>query len=150
MNHAVRLSATRVIELVGFGWLPEPIRSLAVVEIERLRFALGGKARDRRHLGEAATIVVAEAQGYTVAVDDRDATHLAQARGLGTTSTVAILRDCVHAGLLTGSEAHDLLYAMIDDHDRRLAEGLIRLTPGVRDVRNEIQVPGGPAVPTGP
>ena len=27
-----------------------------------------------------------------------------------------------------------------DDHDRRLAEGLIRLTPGVRYVRNEMQV----------
>jgi hypothetical protein len=26
-----------------------------------------------------------------------------------------------------------------DDHDRRMAEGLIRLTPGVRDVRNELQ-----------
>ena len=37
-----------------------------------------------------------------------------------------------------------------NDHDRRLAEGLIRLTPGVRDVRNEIQVPAGPALQTGP
>lgn len=27
-----------------------------------------------------------------------------------------------------------------DDHDRRLAEGLVRLTPGVHDVRNELQV----------
>jgi hypothetical protein len=27
-----------------------------------------------------------------------------------------------------------------DDHDRRLAEGMVRLTPGVRDVRNELQV----------
>jgi osmotically-inducible protein OsmY len=27
------------------------------------------------------------------------------------------------------------------DHDRRLAEGLIRLTPGVREVRNELEVP---------
>src|ERR1700693_5340715 len=40
-------------------WLGEPIRSLAVVEIERVRQALGGRPRSRRHLGEAATIVVA-------------------------------------------------------------------------------------------
>lgn len=107
-------------DVLTASWLPEPIRSLAVVDIERLRFALGGKARDRRHLGEAATIVVAEAHGYVVAVDDRDATRLAHARGLGTTTTVAILRDCVHADLLTAAAAQDLLYSMIDDYDRRL------------------------------
>jgi hypothetical protein len=27
-----------------------------------------------------------------------------------------------------------------DDHERRLAEGMVRLTPGVHDVRNELQV----------
>lgn len=27
-----------------------------------------------------------------------------------------------------------------DEHDRRLAEGMVRLTPGVHDVRNELQV----------
>jgi predicted nucleic acid-binding protein len=102
------------------SFLPEPIRSLAVDEIERLRLALGGKPRDRRHRGEAATVVVATAYSYTVVLDDRDATRLAQGRGLGTTSTVAILRECVHAGLLTPNEAHDLLYEMIDEHGRRL------------------------------
>jgi hypothetical protein len=39
--------------------------------------------------------------------------------------------------------------SVADDHDRRLAEALARLTPGVRDVRNELQVPGQPA-PSGP
>ncbi len=29
-----------------------------------------------------------------------------------------------------------------DEHDRRLAEGLVRLSPGVHAVRNELQVPG--------
>jgi osmotically-inducible protein OsmY len=28
-----------------------------------------------------------------------------------------------------------------DDHERRLAEALVRLTPGVRNVRNELAVP---------
>ena len=107
-------------DVLSASWLTEPIRSLAVVEIERTRFALGGKSRDRRHLGEAASIVVAKTHGYVVAVDDRDATRLAQARGLGTTTTPAILRECVHAGILSASEAHDLRYAMIDGHDRRL------------------------------
>ncbi|MEJ7792003.1 MAG: hypothetical protein WKF65_08550 [Gaiellaceae bacterium] len=67
-----------------------------MVQIESLRSALGGKPRDRRHLGEAATIVVPEELGYVVVADDRDAVRLARTRGLGTTSTVAILRDCVH------------------------------------------------------
>lgn len=107
-------------DVLAAGWLGQPVRSLAVADIERVRLALGGKSRDRRHLGEAATIVVAVAEGYVVAVDDRDATRLAQSRGLGTTSTVAILRDCVHAGLLTAEEAQDLLYSMIDDHGRWL------------------------------
>jgi hypothetical protein len=35
--------------------------------------------------------------------------------------------------VLTGKAAND--------HDRRMAEGLVRLTPGVRDVRNQIQIP---------
>jgi predicted nucleic acid-binding protein len=107
-------------DVLTASWLPEAIRSLAVDEIERLRLALGGKARDRRHLGEAASIVIATAQGYVVVLDDRDATRLAQARGVGTTSTVAILREFVHAGVLTANDAQDLLYAMIDDHGRRL------------------------------
>ena len=53
-------------------------------------------------------------------MDDRDATRLAQARGLGTTTTVAILRDCVHNDLIAASEAHELLYSMVDNHHRRL------------------------------
>lgn len=107
-------------DVLAGAWLGDPIRSLAVADIERVRLALGGKSRDLRHLGEAATIIVAGAHGYIVAVDDRDATRLAQAHGLGTTSTVAILRDCVHAGLLTAQEAQDVLYSMIEDHGRRL------------------------------
>jgi predicted nucleic acid-binding protein len=101
-------------------WLNEPIRSLAVVEIERVRLALGGRPRNRRHLGEAATIVVAEADGLTIAVDDYDATLFARSSGLGTTTTPAILGDCIRARLLSSAEAEALLVAMIDDHGRRL------------------------------
>jgi BON domain len=34
-----------------------------------------------------------------------------------------------------------------DDHERRLAEAMARLTPGVRDLRNELNVRAGPAAP---
>ena|SRR2546421_10370905 len=110
----------RLGDLLIAPWLSEPIRSLSVVEIERVRLALGGRPRNRRHLGEAATIVVAEANGYIMAVDDYDATLFARSVGLGTTTTIAILRDCVRNGLLTADEAAMLVDDMIDDHGRRL------------------------------
>jgi hypothetical protein len=37
-----------------------------------------------------------------------------------------------------------------DDHDRRLAEALVRLTPGVHDLRNELAVGSGPTAASGP
>jgi hypothetical protein len=37
-----------------------------------------------------------------------------------------------------------------DADDRRMAEGMVRLTPGVRDVQNEIVVPGSPPPATSP
>jgi predicted nucleic acid-binding protein len=107
-------------DLLIARWLSEPIRSLAVVEIERVRLALGGRPRNNRHRGEAATIVVAQANGYIAAIDDYDATLFARSVGLGTTTTIAILRDCVRNGLLTADDAAALLDDMIDEHDRRL------------------------------
>lgn len=107
-------------DLLIAPWLSEPIRSLAVVEIERVRLALGGRPRNNRHRGEAATIVVAEANGYTVAVDDYDATLFARSLGLGTTTTIAILRDCVRNSVLTAEDAAQLIEDMIDVHGRRL------------------------------
>jgi osmotically-inducible protein OsmY len=35
-----------------------------------------------------------------------------------------------------------------DDHERRHAESLVRLTPGVREVRNELKIQGRAAVAT--
>jgi osmotically-inducible protein OsmY len=37
-----------------------------------------------------------------------------------------------------------------DEHEARLAEALARLTPGVRDLRNELTVRGGGPAATGP
>lgn len=102
------------------SWLTEPIRSLDVVEIERVRLALGGGPRNRRHLGEAATIVVATAAAMTVAVDDYDANVFARSIGLGTTTTPGILGDCISTHLISSAEAEELLVAMIDEHGRRL------------------------------
>jgi predicted nucleic acid-binding protein len=107
-------------DVITAAWLDEPIRSLAVTEIDKVRRALGGKTDDRRHLGDAATIVVAGAESYIVAIDDYDAIRIAQARGLGTTTTIAILRECVGCGFLKPDEAHGLCDEMIDTHGRRL------------------------------
>jgi predicted nucleic acid-binding protein len=107
-------------EILIAPWLSEPIRSLAVVEIERIRLALGGRPRDRRHLGEAATIAVAIDCGYIVAIDDYDATQFARSAGLGTTTTIAILRDAVRRAVLSVEEAVALIDEMIDGHGRRL------------------------------
>lgn len=101
-------------------WLDEPTRSLAVAEIEQVRLALGGRPRNTRHLGEAATIVVARANGFMVAVDDYHANRYARSVGLGTTTTIAILRDCVRRGLLQADAATTVIDEMIDQHGRRL------------------------------
>lgn len=110
----------RLSKILTAAWLGEPVRSFAVADIERIRLALGGKPRDRRHLGEAATIAAARTGGYVVAVDDYDATRYATAQGLSTTTTIALLRDSVRAGRLTPIEAKALCDSMIDTHDRRL------------------------------
>lgn len=107
-------------EVLIAPWLSEPIRSLAVVAIERIRLALGGRPRNRRHLGEAATIAVALESGYVVAIDDYDATRFARSAGLGTTTTIAILKEAVRRGLLSLDEAVALVDEMIDGHGRRL------------------------------
>lgn len=113
-------AAPTLSDVLSAGWLGEPIRSFAVDEIERARLALGGTSRDRRHLGEAATIVIAQRYSLTVALDDRDATLLARARGLGTIGTLPILQACVRAGAVTGDEALRLLTEMREVHGRRL------------------------------
>jgi predicted nucleic acid-binding protein len=109
-------------EILIAPWLSEPIRSFAVDEIQGVRMALGGRPRNRRHLGEAATIAAAAANRFVVAVDDYDATQFARSNSLGlaTTTTPAILRGCVRSGLLTAEEAAGLIEDMIDIHRRRL------------------------------
>lgn len=103
-------------------WLFPPERSFAVDEIERIRLRLGGKARDRRHLGEAASIQVALERGWVLATDDRDATRLARAFGVSTTSTPAILRVCTRNSMISADEAFGLFSEMRDTHGRRLPE----------------------------
>lgn len=104
------------------AWLGEPTRCLAVDEIERTRLALGGTSRDRRHHGEAASLVIAAQHGLVFAVDDRDATLLARARGTPTTGTIPILRASVRSGALTAQVALDLIIEMREQHARRLPD----------------------------
>lgn len=101
-------------------WLGEPISCLAVDDIQTVRLRLGGKSRDKRHLGEAATIVLAARNGWVAATDDRDATRLAKAEGVPTIGTIPILQATVRDSLITASEAKAILDELIDVHGRRL------------------------------
>jgi predicted nucleic acid-binding protein len=97
-------------------WLGEPVRMTDpadLVEIERLRRALGGTAEQPlRHLGEAATLVLARREGATAVLDDRDARRLAHALGVPLTGTLGILRACARAGLLSPEEAWAIVEQM--------------------------------------
>ena len=114
------VTAPALSTVFGAVWLGEPVHSFAVDEIERVRMALGGTSRDRRHSGEAASIVIAGTKGLAVALDDRDATLLAHTRGIGTISTVPILQACVRSGAVTAENALRLLTLMREQHGRRL------------------------------
>lgn len=106
-------------DLLSAPWLGEPVRSFAVDEIERMRRRLGGGLRDRRHLGEAASIVVAREHGWTLACDDRDAVAVARSEGVPVVTTVAILQACVRDSVVTPEAAAELLADLIDLHGRR-------------------------------
>lgn len=114
-------------DVLGAEWLGEPIRLTEpsdLVEIERLRWALGGTdARPERHRGEAATIVAAQHLDAVVVLDERDARRLAAARGIPIIGTEGILRACARHGQLTWDEAWDLFSEM-----RRLGERLRQIT----------------------
>jgi predicted nucleic acid-binding protein len=115
-------TVARLSDVLVATWLGEPLRCLAVDEIEKVRLRLGGRSRDRRHLGDAATTVIAKRQGWIVATDDRDAMLLARAEGAQAIGTIAILRACVRDGYLRSETAKELLDEMIDVHGRRLPE----------------------------
>lgn len=106
--------------VVGGTWLGEPIHSPAVDRIERMRQRLGGASADDRHLGEAATIVVARDNGWIVATDDFDATRVARSEGLRTLATPRVLQALVRDGEISADAAVDLLDTMIEVHHRRL------------------------------
>lgn len=102
------------------NWLGEPVRCLRVDEIERMRRRLGSGLRDRRHLGEAASIVVASSRGWILACDDRDAVTVARSENIRIITTAAILRACIQDSVIALDDAVQLLDAMIDLHGRRL------------------------------
>lgn len=107
-------------DVLAASWLGELVRSFEVDEIERMRRRLGGGLRDRRHLGEAASIVVARRHGWILACDDRDAAVVARSDGVRAITTVAILSACVRDSVITPEAAAELLGDMIDVHGRRL------------------------------
>jgi osmotically-inducible protein OsmY len=64
---------------------------------------------------------------------------LANSTALAGSKGIKVAFDRAGNVLLTGQVA--------SDHDRLLAEGLVRMTPGVHEVRNELQVPNAERVP---
>lgn len=71
-----------------------------------VRWALSGRLDDaRRHLGEAATIVVAQREGAVAVLDDADARRHARATSVRFVGTITILQAAASRGLVTGDEA---------------------------------------------
>lgn len=114
-------------DLLRAEWLGEPVRLTEptdLVEIERVRWALGGTdARPERHRGEAATIVAARRLDAVAVLDERDARRLAAARGIPIVGTEGILQACARDAQITWDEAWNLFSEM-----RRLGERLRQIT----------------------
>lgn len=104
-------------EIPRAGWLGDPVRMTDpadLLEIEHLRRALGGTAEQPlRHLGEAATLVLARREGATAVLDDHDARRLAVALGVTLIGTLGILRASVRDGTLSHEEAWRIVHEMI-------------------------------------
>jgi predicted nucleic acid-binding protein len=109
-------------EILSAGWLADAVRMTDpadLLEIERLRRALGGRGEQPpRHLGEAATLVLARREAATAVLDDRDARRLADALGIPFTGTLGILRASVGDGVLSRDEAWAIIQAMTAAGDR--------------------------------
>lgn len=103
-------------EILKAEWLGQPIRTTDpadLLEIEHLRRALGGTAQQPlRHLGEAATLVLARREGATAVLHDLDARRLAVALGVPLTGILGILRACAREGLLSPDEAWAIVEQM--------------------------------------
>lgn len=107
-------------------WLPPPIETFALADIERTRQLLGGHSRQpSKHLGEAASIVYALRGGLTLATDDRDAKRVAESCGCAVVTTVTILRACVADRQLTLTDANSMLASLVRQ-GRRLPTNLAR------------------------
>ena len=90
---------------VNWAWLP-------VVELtpeEATRFA---ELHQSLGAGEASCLAVAQARGWMVLTDDRDARRVAQTRGVAISGTLGALVNLVDQGTLTLDQADSLLTQM--------------------------------------
>jgi predicted nucleic acid-binding protein len=110
----------RLGDAVAAGWLGEPQPVFDVLRVEDLRLRLGGRSGDRRHLGEATCIALAEQTGAGILLDDRDAKRLAEALDMPTGTTLSVLKVAISEGLISSQQASDLVTDLIDRHGRRL------------------------------
>jgi predicted nucleic acid-binding protein len=103
------------------GWLGDPLDTFAVVAIEHMRQRLGGGgSSNRRHLGEATSIVLAKQKAWTLATDDRDAGRLARSEGVAVVTTPMILRACSGSGAISPEDASEFLRNLVERYRRRL------------------------------
>lgn len=114
------LEEPRLGDAVAADWLGEPQPVFDIARVENLRQRLGGRADDKRHLGEATCIALAEQTGAGILIDDRDAKRLAEALKIPTGTTLSVLMAAVREGQVSAEEACELIVDLIDRHGRRL------------------------------
>jgi hypothetical protein len=115
-------------DLVGDGWLGEPIEVTSAVDIqaiEQIRRAAFGGTDDRplQHLGEAQTCYVikhwADFAGSWWITDDREALRYARFQGVTTKETIDLMSMAVVDGDIAARDAFGLMNLMAD-RDRGL------------------------------
>jgi predicted nucleic acid-binding protein len=114
------LDEPRLGDAVAAEWLGEPRAVFDVARVEQFRLRLGGRSGDKRHLGEATCIVLAQQIGAGILLDDRDAKRVAEGSGIGTGTTISVLKAAITDRQISAPQAKHLVDDLIDRDGRRL------------------------------
>jgi predicted nucleic acid-binding protein len=110
----------RLGDAATVDWLGEPRAVFDVARVEKFRLRLGGRPHDKRHLGEATCIVLAQQTSAGILLDDRDAKRMAEVSGIRTGTSISVLRAAVRDSQLSAEEAMRLVDELIEQYGRRL------------------------------